>query len=51
MKYKIRMSEDGRITVAEWEDGDITRPPYDWGNDDYAVGEDLTEEEIAALDD
>jgi len=47
---KIRQSQDGSIVMAEC-DGEIKLPPYGWQNDDYDVGNDLTEEEIAALDD
>lgn len=50
MPAQIRMSPDGSITMVQDEDGTFHIPSQD-EMDTLEVGEDLTEEEIALLDD
>jgi hypothetical protein len=45
----IRMSADGSITMVQDEDGSF-HVPSQWEMDHLAVGDDLTDEEIALLD-
>jgi hypothetical protein len=47
---KIRFSEDGSVCVV-WADGQALRVPTQHDMDTLPVGDDLTADELAGLDD
>jgi hypothetical protein len=49
MAARLRISDDGTITIVQEEDGTF-RVATQWDMDHLEVGEDLTEDEIERLD-